>query len=350
MKKIYLICVIFLFFLTLHSQPNYTLTNHSFNAAGGHQSNGSYSAHTAFAEKVQGEIGNTGYKGYLGFLFPQLDVRFPLITSIDDVPNDQGHQVQIVWNKCGYDDIYAFDTYYSIWRLDDDFDGKPAGKNITSIHSTTTGSLQISNISTNIENTYTEPWIIVQKYREEPGKTYFWQRDREVWTFIAEVPALQSAEYSYIAPTLADSNAVSVNDATFKIVYHDIHEYYESVNHSGYSVDDLPPDAVDYVDAGVSSTSRSNTLTLAWNAVSTGSFQGNSYPELNGIWYEVYYSVDPELVCNEATFLAVTQQLTYEADITGCAKMFYKIMVSDQPNAADLDSTNRQISESEPMK
>ena len=29
--------------------------------------------------------------------------------------------MQVVWNKCDYDDVYDNDTFYSLWRLDEDF-------------------------------------------------------------------------------------------------------------------------------------------------------------------------------------------------------------------------------------
>ncbi|MCK5344344.1 MAG: hypothetical protein KAR20_13110, partial [Candidatus Heimdallarchaeota archaeon] len=201
--KTIMITIFLLLFFSLFSQI-YVFERMTFNAAGGHQNNGLYFATIAVGEKVQDQISTVDHIGYLGFLFPKLDLRVPLITSINDVPDDQGREVQIVWNKCGFDDEYAIDTYYSIWRLDEDFEMR-SGNVRTQILFSKTGDSNNNGEDTNI---FSEPYIIVEKFRENPNKTYYWQRDRDVWTFIDEVPALNFDEYSYIAPTLLDSSEV----------------------------------------------------------------------------------------------------------------------------------------------
>ena len=331
MKTLLLFAMCFL--IVSLSAQNYTFTHGTLNSGGGHQSNSLYTVTTAVAEKVQGDISTTDYTGYLGFLFPILDQRPPVITSIDDVPNDQGREVQVVWNKCAYDDVYAIDTYYSVWRWDEDFErtdnptttlrmvDSPLERGVP-IHRG--GVCNLHNGST-AENTFTEPWKVIEQFREDPNKTYYWQRDREVWTFIDEVPALQYDEYALIAPTLADSNAVDINFSTFKIVYHDLYEYYESAPDSGYSVDDLPPDETRaYI------TKISNNMRISWDEVTTGTYLGNSYEELNGVWYNIYAGDTPDFVCDETTYIETVTDLDYDYLLTSEDMKFFKIKVSDQ--------------------
>ena len=328
------------FLIVSLSAQNYTFTHGTFNSGGGHQSNSLYTVTTAVAEKFQGEISTSDYEGFLGFLFPQLDLRVPLITSIDDVPDDQGREVQIVWNKCGYDDEYAIDTYYSIWRSDEDFEMR-SGNVRTQILSSKTGNFKKNGEETNI---FSEPYIIVEKFRENPNKTYYWQRDRDVWTFIDEVPALQYDEYSYIASTLMDSSEVDINYSIFKVVYHDLYEYYESVPDSGYSIDNIPPDPT-----RATIVRNGNYMKIEWEEVEYGTFEGNRYPEINGIWYKVYASDEPYFDCDETTYLETVTDLDYDYLLTGEEKKFFKIVVSDQPEAGRsikrskklVDSTSR---------
>jgi hypothetical protein len=75
---------------------------------------------------------------------------------------------------------------------------------------------------------------------------------------------------------------------------------------------------------------RNESITLSWDEVSEGNYQGNSYPEQNGIWYRVYSSNYPNFVCDENTYLTTTQNTNHEIDITGAEKMFFRIIVSDQ--------------------
>jgi len=290
---------------------NYTFTHGTLNSAGGHQATSLFANTTVFGEYVVGEVSTIDYTGYLGFLFPVLDQRPPIITSIDDVPHDQGHQVQIVWNKCAYDDEYAIETYYSIWRLDEDFDIRMAEN-------------EQEKFSTG--NIYSEPIQIIELARENSQQSYFWQRDSEIWSFIAEVPALNYTDYSYIAPTLLDSSSTEIIYATFQVVYHDLYEYYESIPDSGYSVDNIAPD-----ETKVFIARNGINMNLSWDEVENGTFQGNSYPEINGIWYKIYAGDTPDFICDESHLIDTVTGLNYEYPIGGEEKKFFKVIVSDKP-------------------
>jgi hypothetical protein len=134
----------------------------------------------------------------------------PVISSIRDVPDDQGRQVRIIW-------------YPSIHDRDGD-------------------SLQIVQYSV-------------------------WRRvgmNDSLWDFIESVPAVRFQQYSFVAPTLYDSTqAWGIRWSVFKISAHTVNNFrvYFSDPDSGYSVDNLPPapptNPIARVDAG--------TVTLEWN-------------------------------------------------------------------------------------
>ncbi len=66
----------------------------------------------------------------------------------------------------------------------------------------------------------------------------------EDWDFIATVPARGDLLYNLVAPTLCDSTDAGVCWSVFAVTaFTSYGEYHDSPPDSGYSVDDLPPDA-----------------------------------------------------------------------------------------------------------
>ena len=309
MKTLLLFFTLIMLIFTINAQ-DYTFVRGSFNAAGGIMQNSLYSSRLAVAESKQGTSTNTDYTAYTGFLFPQLNQSPPVITSIADVPNDQGLKVQIVWNKCAFDDRYDQDSFYSIWRQDENFDGKSKNQNL---------------------EIYTNPFQVIQKIKDNPNKEYFWKNGRDVWTYQDTIPALQYNEYSYIAETLADSSSTGTNEATFKVVFHDDFAYYESESESGYSTDDIAPDRAENITLTMNNSKRGATININWDEVTTGTYAGNTYEEIGGIWYKVYASDTPDFICDESTYLETVTAASYELDATNNSPQFFKIIVSDQP-------------------
>jgi hypothetical protein len=115
------------------------------------------------------------------------------------------------------------------------------------------------------------------------------------------------------------------------VVFHDEFAYYESPIASGYSTDDIAPDATANVDIALNQSFRNSSITLSWDEVSTGTFEGNVYEEINGIWYRIYASDSPVFECDENSYLTTTTATEYEFDVSGHPKQFFKIIVSDEP-------------------
>ena len=239
------------------------------------------------------------------FYFDQAEGE-PDITSISDIPADQGHQVQITWDKSIHDDTGSIAPIenYSIWRYDDEY-------------------------VKNNANLFDNPYDIFKKINNTRTEKFYWQKGRDILTFIAQVPAMGFEEYSYIAPTLYDSSYVSKNFSKFIIFAHtDVTLlYFGSEPDSGYSVDNLPP-----CETTVNITKGGNSMNLNWQEVEYGMFQGNLYPELNGVWYKIYAGDEPDFICDQDHLIDIVTDLDYEYNINPSeTKQFFKIVVSDTP-------------------
>ena len=245
------------------------------------------------------------------FSYPQFyteDVR-PVITSVRDFPGDQGHQVELIWDKSDFDYIFDLNFNYSIWRLSD---------NLISIDDETVVLTSFDQFSVPEEDENNQIVINI---------------DNQLWTFIAVVPAVMNSAYSYIAPTHIDSIygvAPQEYEATFKVLYSYNSGFLTSESATGYSVDNIAPYATNNVQVSVSDA-RNTFLTLSWDEVTEGGFNGNSYPERNGIWYRIYAGDNPDFNCIPANLLTITQNTSYDVDISRTDSKYFKVVVSDQP-------------------
>jgi hypothetical protein len=242
----------------------------------------------------------------MGAYYSNISNRVPTITAVTDVPDDQGRYVQVIWDRSSCDVPGSPITIesYSVWRYDD-----------------ISGDRGLFEI-------YEDHREIFEEAAKENDKNYYWQRDDEILTFITQLPAMGFAQYSVISPTLKDSIVVSINYSAFKVFAHtDIHLlYYPSLPDSGYSVDNIAPD-----ETRVYIAQNGSNIGLTWDEVEYGTFQGNSYPEVNGIWYKIYAGDSPDFVCDEAHLVDTVTDLNYDYPLTGEEKKFFKVVVSDQP-------------------
>ncbi|MCK4579473.1 MAG: VCBS repeat-containing protein, partial [Candidatus Marinimicrobia bacterium] len=129
----------------------------------------------------------------------------PAITSIHDVPNDQGRWVHVKWWSSDHDFCGADITQYGIWE----------------------------------------------------------QGPEGLWVSLGNAPATQQREYTYLARTYGDSTAAGIVMSVFQITAHtnDPALYYSSEIDSGYSIDNLAP----VTPGGLIATADSTSITLDWN-------------------------------------------------------------------------------------
>ncbi len=109
------------------------------------------------------------------------------------------------------------------------------------------------------------------------------------------------------------------------VVFHGLSNYYESEIGSGYSLDNIPPDPTRAI-----VVQNRNGYLLQWEPIETGTIHGNSYDELNGIWYKIYAGDNPHFICDENSFLQVISSCSYPIQSEEI-RQFYKIIVSDTP-------------------
>ncbi len=112
----------------------------------------------------------------------------PLVSSIRDIPEDQGKQVRVIWYRSMYDGMNDSlrIVEYNVWR-------------------------RIGNSG--------------------------------IWDFIATVPAVRFEQYAFVAPTLFDSSRTGIRWSVFRVSAHTAGsaQVFFSASDSGYSVDNLPP-------------------------------------------------------------------------------------------------------------
>ncbi len=227
------------------------------------------------------------------------DQGVPVIAHVHDIPGDQGHQVQVLWKASSHDSMYDFSAFYSLWREDDVVRSNAVFDSAEELMAAVRTSSQ----------------------------TMYLRYDDTYWAFIASIPATTSEFYIYNAPTIADSSTSGTNDATFMVMHHRMEGLWQSETASGHSVDNIAPDQVMLVTID----RNASMMEIDWSAVTTGSYEGNSYPELNGVWYKVYAGTTPDFECNDTTYICTTQTPSTHVEHGAQQMMFYKIIASDQP-------------------
>jgi hypothetical protein len=143
----------------------------------------------------------------------------PIISSITDIPNDQGKQVRLTWSRCGADRVGSSITIteYVIYRKIDYY--------------------LSASFRTDIERA---PERLDQE--RESGTVLLYPPGD--WDCLMNIPACAETVYSTVVPTLADSTiAKGIYYSTFfvRALTTTLGAYYDSAPDSGYSVDNLAP-------------------------------------------------------------------------------------------------------------
>ncbi len=233
----------------------------------------------------------------------------PVITAAVDIPADQGHKLQLVWDRAALDTSYSPSNFYTVWQL------------VGSPRAIAPGAVVIES-----------PADFSSHVADDTHPVILHDRD-SYWAWLATIPAMIYPQYAYFAATLVDSSeALAPEDytSTYHVCYHYDVSYLTSNEMSGYSVDNIAP----YAARGVRlafDEGRTSSATLRWDEITEGGFGGNSYPEQNGVWYRVYAGDLPDFVCDEAHLLETTQNTSYEITSMDSGRKFFKIVVSDQP-------------------
>ncbi len=165
---------------------------------------------------------------------PQINA-YPVITSIIDVPYDQGGKVWISWRASGYDYTAAVKPilFYSIWRA---IPGNPPTD------------------------------TPVRKNGRKTIRTTVLGDTTQYWEWVADQPAHNLPRYGYACATLYDSISSTNGMHRFFISAHAADEFYDSDPVSGYSVDNLAPNSPDNLLVTINAADKEVTLNWAENS------------------------------------------------------------------------------------
>ena len=135
----------------------------------------------------------------------------PVSAGIKDIKADQGGHVRLTWNASWLDNPldYGIGSYW-VWRQ---------------------APLTVANAAKRAGST------AIFQPASTPAVNYAWE-------FLAQQPANQSAQYSYVAPTTTDSINGHNPYTVFMVEAHaasDSRAFWQSAPDSGYSVDNLAP-------------------------------------------------------------------------------------------------------------
>jgi len=239
----------------------------------------------------------------------------PHISSIDDVPEDQGRQVAVMWDR-SYLDEYPNQviTYYSIWRK------FPGGSKMEFLGEEWDGSLPkdlTQLICRRIE----------RKDASGETKTGYWE-------LVGTQEAHYLEGYSYIAPTMYDSSASGPAYFSFFVSAQtaDPFVFYDSAPDSSYSVDNVSPAKTQVgIMPSRSAKGAVNTIWLFWTQVTTGH---DGSPEQGAIDYRIYCDETFDFAPGPGNLVTTTSDLSYPHTDSRIgdplANLYYLVMAVDQ--------------------
>ncbi len=152
----------------------------------------------------------------------------PFVTSVSDVPSDQGGKVAVNWTRSGRDLIpFQEISHYSVWRAVDEV------------------ALSSYIGASRDDDAWVDPASIGPEF---DGSAITRERIHNVdyyWEWVANQNAAHDAGYSYAATTREDSVGGDAAVHYFRVIAHTANPYvlYKSNAVSGYSVDNLAPAA-----------------------------------------------------------------------------------------------------------
>lgn len=222
----------------------------------------------------------------------------PSILSVEDMPNDQGRQVRIRFDRSSLDVGARTRTVlqYEAFRR---IDALPApGANLPA---------EPAGVASGIPplNPLAPSGALVAG-----------------WEFVGAIPAHAEAEYTLLAPTAADSTAGSgiVWSVFFvRAATDDPGIFLDSARDSGYSTDDLAPNAPQGF--AVTGVTPQGDVDLAWDVSQDSDFR----------FFSLYRSTEPDFVPGEDNRIATVIETSYTdpgASQVGL-QLYYKLTATD---------------------
>jgi hypothetical protein len=224
----------------------------------------------------------------------------PVITSVSDVPADQGGLVHLTWDAPWLDSPPNREiTHYSVWRSIN-------GPEAAMLMKSSSNETDLSEIGLDFKG---------PAWRQETVEGVLY-----AWEYITSVDAYYWEEYSYTCETLFDSCGSSDGMHYFSVIAHTSDQFVHWKSHpdSGYSVDNISP-AVPLGLAGDPVQSPAG-LQITW--------EPNDESDLAG--YRIYRGADESFVPGPGNLLASTPDTTTrDEDWSWMGGFWYKVSAID---------------------
>ncbi len=235
------------------------------------------------------------------------DKRSPWIYDLVDVPADQGHQLQLTWRASSMDLAQSHAAwFYSVWRLDSLFEETRSQE-----------CVWLSDVSQ----------LDPQRLGDTPVRVI--TPEGRVWTFVEQVPATQWEEYGLVVPTLHDMLGGVPWESEVLVYWHYDGALAASNQTGAISEDNIAPDAPLALAASVSG----DTMQMSWNEVSTGTLDGVTLPERNGIVYHIYASEEAWFALEDAEYLGSSDTPSFSIPVSENSRRFFKVVADDGTSA-----------------
>jgi hypothetical protein len=222
----------------------------------------------------------------------------PIVSAIADVTPDQGHQLDLTWQSSDIDVSFNPNAFYSVWRQ------------------------SLARESGGIE--LNSPAELPQMVSDR--EQYYWREGDRTWYYVGQVPAMNFTGYGLVVPTIQDSSSTGTHAVELKVAYHNNNGMWLSTAQSGYSVDNIPPDAPGGL---ILNTVSPSQLNLSWQAVTQGLWEGNSYPEVNQITYKIHAADSPDFIPSPTNLILQTTNPQAILTLPSSDYKFYRIIAND---------------------
>jgi FG-GAP-like repeat len=218
-----------------------------------------------------------------------VDPNLPVITSVRDVPNDQGGKVFVTWTRSAQDVTGGSVTNYRVWRR------IPPGLAQTRLRDPATSAAIRA--------------IPRQRSGTEAAEIDYWEA-------LVTLPAQRLAGYGYTAPTTQDSLPSGNPHTAFFVsaLTSNIDVFYDSDPDSGYSVDNLPP----FPPQGLVALFGSSGISLHWHPNPDGDLAG----------YQLFRGNTAGFVPQPGNRVASLSDTAY-VDPSGDGGSWYKLVATD---------------------
>lgn len=235
----------------------------------------------------------------------------PVITAVDDVPDDQGGWVRLTIGRSDRDDLAVIEEpaeRYDVWReipdpaLIQELRGAGAAAAADAAESTAPHGLSFVDLRG-------------KRYIDAaPGAVF----PRGVWELVGGFSAAQNAEYTFAAPTFADSSAAGLAEVMFVTTVHTTNPavWFVGLREHGHSVDNIPPN----VPTGMS---------VAYNTGGGNQLAWDTSPDDDFKYFRIYRSETPGFTPSPANYVQGTVDAQWLDTTPDGWKYNYKVAAVD---------------------